>query len=92
MKELPNLDIESKIDNFMEMTLPNNASQIQINEIRKAFIAGMCQSKCDIMYISTFEENSANDFLSTYVKNLNKIIDKYINKEIKWNHKTKTSQ
>lgn len=78
LKDTPNLDIEHKIEVFLDMTLPSNASQVQINETRKAFIAGLYQCFGDMMTISAMKEDFAEKEMDKYHTNINKCIKKYI--------------
>lgn len=78
MRSKPNLDIQNSVDVFLEAILPDNASQIQINETKKAFIAGMFQARNDILKISSFEEKMAENALNKYCKELDTAIRKLI--------------
>jgi len=79
MKEIISIDVNEKVNKFLDMTLPKDASEIQIRETRKAFIAGMYQTKCDMLSISSLDEDFADDYMKEYTKNINKAVENTFN-------------
>lgn len=72
------INIEEQIEHFLEMILPDNASQVQINETRKAFVAGIFQGYQNVMAISELQEDNAEKELEYYSVELTKAITKYM--------------
>lgn len=72
------LTAEEEIESFLEVVLPANASQTQINEMRKAFISGMKNFYFHMMRLNYENESRAEKELELYVKEIDKLVKKYI--------------
>ncbi len=72
------LNAEQEVEHFLEMTLPDNASETQINETRKAFIAGMKNFYFHMMRLNFENESRAEKELDLYVKDIDILVKKYI--------------
>lgn len=68
---------ENELEIFLEAILPDNASQVQINETRMAFIGGLYQSTVHIMQLSNLQEDEAEKQLSLYLDDIQKLVKKY---------------
>ena len=69
---------ESELEIFLESILPDNASQVQINETRMAFIGGLYQATVHIMQLSNLQEDEAEKQLSLYLDDIQKLVKKYV--------------
>lgn len=72
------LNAEKEVEQFLEMTLPDGASQTQINEVRKAFISGMKNFYFHMMRLNFENKARAEKELELYVKDIDKLAKKYI--------------